>query len=72
MGVVWIFDMVVDIESKIIYWIDIQRNIVEKCDYDGNNRYVVWRLKFMSIIMSGIIVYKVFKQFYFFQNVLEF
>lgn len=58
-GAVWIPDMAVDTESKTIYWIDIKRNTVEKCDYDGNNRHVVRRSKFTSITMSGITVYKV-------------
>ncbi|XP_052719172.1 low-density lipoprotein receptor-related protein 4-like [Crassostrea angulata] len=57
-GAVWIPDMAVDTESKTIYWIDIKRNTVEKCDYDGNNRHVVRRSKFTSITMSGITVYK--------------
>ncbi|XP_062584701.1 low-density lipoprotein receptor-related protein 4-like [Saccostrea cucullata] len=57
-GAVWVPDMAVDTDSKTIYWIDIQRNTVEKCDYDGKNRKVVRRSKFTSITMSGITVYK--------------
>lgn len=58
-GAVWIPDMAVDTDSQTIYWIDIQRNTVEKCDYNGNNRKVVRRSKFTSITMSGITVFKV-------------
>nr|XP_022325254.1 low-density lipoprotein receptor-related protein 4-like [Crassostrea virginica] len=57
-GAVWIPDMAVDTDSQTIYWIDIQRNTVEKCDYNGNNRKVVRRSKFTSITMSGITVFK--------------
>lgn len=61
-GAVWIPDMAVDTESQTIYWIDIQRNTVEKCDYNGKNRKVVRRSKFTSITMSGITVYKVYSR----------
>lgn len=56
-----VFDIVVDIEEERIYWIDIGRNVLEMVKYDGIDRWLVWCFINIYIMMSGFILYKVWK-----------
>ena len=33
--------LTVDIATHMLYWADVFLNVVERCDYDGNNRALV-------------------------------
>lgn len=48
---------IVDIDKKNLYWLDYEKYILERCDYDGFNRKVINCMNL--ILMIGIVYYKV-------------
>ena len=53
----WISSLSVDTETQTLYWSDINRQTIERCDYDGNGRGVVRRVlgaSFLAISLSKV------------------
>ena len=43
-GIVWINAVSLDLENKVLYWCDARLDRIEKIDFQGNNRKVVFLL----------------------------
>ncbi|KAK3088744.1 hypothetical protein FSP39_023197 [Pinctada imbricata] len=57
-GLDWVPDIIADTSTRTLYWVDNNRNAIEKCSYDGSNRRVVYRSTDIEIAMSSLTLYK--------------
>lgn len=53
-------DIIISDVEKWVYWLDIGREILEICIYDGIDRRVLKWFDFLFMLMSGFILYKVY------------
>lgn len=55
-------DITISDVEKRIYWLDIGRETLETCTYDGTDRRVLKRSDSLLMLMSGITLHKVYMQ----------
>lgn len=53
-------DIIISDVEKWVYWLDIGRETLEICIYDGIDRRVLKWFDFLFMLMSGFILYKVY------------
>lgn len=55
-------DITISDVEKRVYWLDIGRETLETCTYDGTDRRVLKRSDSLLMLMSGLTLHKVYMQ----------